>query len=98
MRRTLAALIAFGCAAVVSASSLYVLELKGGVRVFALDHPLEKGRVLVIHRHPDGVFTSISSAEVARIAPASAADRTEKLAPGELPRRLRDRRGGLAIG
>lgn len=58
----------------------------------------EKGRVLVFHRYPDGIFTSISSDEVARIAPASAADRTEKLAPGELPRRLRDRRGGLAIG
>ena len=84
MRRALTILIAFGCAAVVSASSLYVLELKGGARVFALDRPLEKGRVLVFHRHPDGVFTSISAAEVARIAPASAADRTEKFQPGEL--------------
>lgn len=84
MRRALTILIAFGCAAVVSASSLYVLELKNGARVFALDRPLEKGRVLVFHRHPDGVFTSISAAEVARIAPASAADRTEKFQPGEL--------------
>jgi hypothetical protein len=84
VRRAFTILIAFGCAAVVSAGSLYVLELKGGARVFALDRPLEKGRILVFHRHPDGVFTSISSVEVARIAPASAADRTEKFQPGEL--------------
>jgi hypothetical protein len=84
MRRALSILIAFGCATVVSAGSLYVLELKGGARVFALDRPLEKGRVLVFHRHPDGVFTSISAAEVARIAPASTADRIEKFQPGDL--------------
>jgi hypothetical protein len=84
MRRALAILIVLGCAAVVSGGSLYVLELKGGARVFALDRPLEKGRVLVFHRHPDGVLTSLPAAEVVRIAPAAAADRTEKLQPGDL--------------
>jgi hypothetical protein len=84
MRRALAVLIAFGCAAIVSAGSFYVLELKGGARVFSLDRPLEKGLVLVFHRHPDGVFTSILTAEVAKIATTSAADRIEKLQPGEL--------------
>lgn len=84
MRRALAALMAFGCAAAVWAGSLYVLELKGGARVFSLDRPMEKGRVLVFHRYPDGIFTSIPSDEVAKIATSAAADRTEKLAPGEL--------------
>lgn len=84
MKRALAAVVVLGCAAALSAGSLYVLELKGGSRVFALDRPLEKGRVLVFHRHPDGVFTSIGSAEVLKIAPASAADRTAKFQPGDL--------------
>ncbi len=84
MRRALIILFVFGCAAVLSAGSLYVLELKGGARVFSLDRPLEKGRVLVFHRHPDGVFTSITAAEVAKIGPVSAADRIEKFQPGDL--------------
>jgi hypothetical protein len=98
MRRAFALLFVFACAAVLSAGSLYVLELKGGARVFALDRPLEKGRVLVFHRHPDGVFTSISTAEVAKIAPASAADRNEKLQPGELMVLGRDVEGPVPDG
>jgi hypothetical protein len=87
MRRTLIAVAAFGllgAAAILSAAGLYVLELSGGARVFALDRPMEKGRVLVFHRHPDGIFTSIPSSDVVRIKTASAADRTQKFAPGEL--------------
>lgn len=101
MRRTLTAVAAFaalGAAAILSAGSLFVLELSGGARLFALDRPIEKGRVLVFHRHPDGVFTSIPAGEVARIAPASAADRTQKFAPGELMVLGRDVEGPTAEG
>jgi hypothetical protein len=85
MRRPLlAALAALFAAAALSAGSLFVLKLKSGARVFALDRPVEKGHVLVFHRHPDGVFTSIPADEVEKIAPTSSADRTEKFAPGEL--------------
>jgi hypothetical protein len=63
----------------------YALELRGGSRVYAVDKPVQKGRVLVFHRYPDGVYLSLSASEVEKIAtvqseapPAPA----EKLAPG----------------
>ena len=84
MRRALlAALLAALSAASLSAASLFVLELEGGSRVFALDRPVQKGRVVVFHRHPDGIYTSIAADEVVKIATASSADRTEKFQPGE---------------
>ena len=84
MRRAfLAALLAVLSAASLTAASLFVLELKGGSRVFALDRPVPKGRTLVFHRHPDGIYTSISADEVVKIAPAPSPDRTEKFQPGE---------------
>lgn len=85
MRRKLpAAFLAVFAAAAVQASSLFVLQLRGGARVFALDRPVPKGRVVLFHRHPDGIYTSISAEEVLKIAPAGSADRTEKFQPGEL--------------
>jgi hypothetical protein len=60
MRRALlAALLAVLSAASLAATSLFVLELKGGSRVFALDRPVQKGRALVFHRHPDGGYTRL---------------------------------------
>src|SRR5262249_13250704 len=66
--------------------SLFVLELKGGSKVFALDRPAQQGRTLVFHRHPDGVFTSLPSAEVVRVFPGTSASlpRSRKIGPGEL--------------
>ena len=85
MRRKLpAAFLAVFAAATVQAGSFFVLELKGGARVFALDRPVARGRVVLFHRHPDGIYTSISAEEVVKIAPAASADRTEKFHPGEL--------------
>jgi hypothetical protein len=85
MRRKLpAAFLAVFAAAAVQAGSLFVLELKGGARVFALDRPVAKGRVVLFHRHPDGIYTSISAEEVLKIAPAGSADRTDRFQPGEL--------------
>jgi len=52
--------------------SLFVMELKDGARVYALDHPLQKGRALVFHRYPDGVYTSLTADEVERTVTAPA--------------------------
>ena len=63
----------------------YALELRGGSKVYAVDKPVQKGRVLVFHRYPDGVFLSLTASEVEKIttiqneAPPVPA---EKLAPG----------------
>lgn len=64
--------------------SLFVMELKGGAKVYALDHPLQKGRLLVFHRHPDGVYTSIAADEVDRVLAGAAEPRSGKMQPGDL--------------
>ena len=86
LRRVLLSALLVACGAAARADTLFVLELKGGARVFALDHPAEKGHTLVFHRHPDGVFTSLPTEQVSRIARGSSADlpRTQKIQPGEL--------------
>jgi hypothetical protein len=85
MRRALlAGLFALLAAAALPAGSLFVLELKGGARIFALDLPMEKGRVLVFHRYPDGIYASLAAGEVVRIVANAPAPRTERLQPGEM--------------
>ena len=62
----------------------YALELRGGSKIYALDSPVRKGRTLVFHRYPDGVFLSLAASEVEKIATLEAAPPPpEKLAPGE---------------
>jgi len=64
--------------------SYYALELRGGSKIYALDPPLRKGRTLVFHRYPDGVFLSLPASEVEKVATLEAEPApTEKLAPGE---------------
>lgn len=64
-------------------NTYYVLELKGGSKVYSLDKPVQKGRVVVFHRYPDGVFLSLSAAEIAKVSTLEAAPvPEEKLAPG----------------
>src|SRR6266542_1924298 len=84
MRRALlAGFIALVGAAALLAGSLYVLELKGGALIFALDRPMEKGRLLVFHRYPDGLYTSLAAEEVVKILAGASAPRTERFQPGE---------------
>lgn len=67
-----------------SAASYYALQVKGGSRVYALDEPVRKGRVMLFHRYPDRVYTSLAASEVEKVilvsepAPAAAV-----LAPGQ---------------
>ena len=61
----------------------YVLELRGGSHIYATDAPLRKGRMTLFHRYPDGVYMSVSSAEILKVEPAQEPPRqTETLAPG----------------
>ncbi len=62
----------------------YALELKGGSRVFSMDVPLRKGRVLVFHSYPDGTYMSLEAAEVEKVTALEAEPpSSEKLAPGQ---------------
>jgi hypothetical protein len=65
----------------------YAIEVRGGSKVYSVDKPVRKGRVLVFHRYPDGVYLSLPASEVEKVStvqsqaepePAPA----EALAPG----------------
>ena len=61
----------------------YVLELRGGSHIYATDAPVRKGRVTLFHRYPDGVYMSLSSAEILKVESAQEPPRqTDNLAPG----------------
>ncbi len=61
----------------------YVLDLQGGSKVYSVDPPVRKGRVLLFHRYPDGVYVSLSASEVEKVSTLEAEPPpAEKLAPG----------------
>ena len=66
-----------------SASSYYALQLRGGSRVYAVDEPVRKGRLMLFHRYPDGVYTSIAASEVESVATLPEPPKPANLAPGE---------------
>jgi hypothetical protein len=65
------------------ATSYYALEVHGGSRIYALDQPVRKGRVVLFHRYPDGVFMSLNAAEVDKVVSLSEPPAQEGLAPGQ---------------
>jgi hypothetical protein len=63
--------------------SYYALELRGGSRIYSLDPPVRKGKVLLFHGYPDGTYMSLSAAEVERVSKLEAEPSPQaKLAPG----------------
>jgi hypothetical protein len=64
----LAALLA--CPSSLTSMTYYVLQLRGGSRSYALDEPVRKGRVILFHRYPDGVYLSLAADELERVVPA----------------------------
>lgn len=50
-----------------AAEPLYRIEIKGKPSVLSTDRPVEKGTVLVFHRHPDGALTGVPREEVVKI-------------------------------
>jgi len=66
-----------------SASSYYALQVRGGSRVYSLDEPVRKGRLMLFHRYPDGIYTSIAASEVESVATLPEPPKPSNLAPGE---------------
>lgn len=61
----------------------YVLDVQGGSKVYSVDPPVRKGRVLLFHRYPDGVYVSLAASEVVQVSALEAEPPpAEKLAPG----------------
>jgi hypothetical protein len=73
-------------AATVSLSDMktyYALELRGGSKVYAVDKPVQKGKVVLFHRYPDGVYLSLAATEVEQVTTLEAAPApSDKLTPG----------------
>ena len=65
------------------ATSYYALEVHGGSRIYALDQPVRKGRVVLFHRYPDGVYMSLTASEVEKVVSLADAPTPEGLAPGQ---------------
>jgi len=84
MRRL--ALLLFGGLLAASAglsSTYYAIELKGGSRLYAVDKPVQKGRVYLFHRYPDGTYMSLSAVEVGSVVTLAEAPQPDRHAPGE---------------
>lgn len=78
------ALASIFAASLASASTYYALQVRGGSRVYALDEPVRKGRVMVFHRYPDGIYTSLAVSEVEKlILLKEPPPQAEGLAPGQ---------------
>lgn len=70
------ALLVTGWAAVAGARNavriehgLYRIDMRGHTTVFSKDAPVARGSVVLFHRHPDGLFTSVPREDVAAITP-----------------------------
>jgi len=64
-------------------STYYAIELKGGSRLYAVDKPVQKGRVYLFHRYPDGTYMSLPAVEVGGVSALTEAPAPDRHAPGE---------------
>jgi len=68
MRRYfLLALLGFSFASFAAAQRVYQIDLRGNARLLSRDRPVQKGRLALFHRHPDGVFLSVPEQEIVRV-------------------------------
>ena len=61
----------------------YVLEVRGGSRIYALDRPVRKGRVVLFRRHPDGDYVSLPAEEVVKISTSEEPPKPDTPDPGQ---------------
>lgn len=47
---------------------MHRIELRGGAHILSADAPVHKGRLVLFHRYPDGMFLSVSAGEVTGVA------------------------------
>ena len=53
-----------------SSMTYYVLQVRGGSRIYSMDAPVRKGRQLLFHSYPDGTYMSLAASEVEKITTA----------------------------
>ena len=76
---SLAATIAWGFV-----GAVYTIELRDGSRILAKDRPHHRGSVMVFHKYPSGVLTSLPEEQVLRVDTEAVAVRNPTLRPGDV--------------
>jgi hypothetical protein len=78
--------IGVATAALAGPVKYYAIEVRGGSRIFSVDPPVQKGRLMLFHRYPDGTYMSLTASEVEKVTSLEAAPpppAAGELAPGQ---------------
>src|ERR1700736_400060 len=82
-RYLLISLLGLSLTSLTTAQTIYEVDLRGHMSLLSNDRPIQKGRLALFHRYPDGVFLSIPEEEIVRVVTASASPTSKALLPGE---------------
>jgi hypothetical protein len=78
--------VSMGASTASSASkSYYALDVRGGSRLFAMEKPVRKGKLILFHRYPDGAYVSLPADELVAVKTLDAPPHekaADNLAPG----------------
>lgn len=67
------------------AQATFRIELRGQSAILSKDQPVQRGSLLVFHRYPDGVLTSVPQEQVLRVVEAKPAAPPKTPAPAATP-------------
>ena len=79
----LISLLGFSLTSLAAAQTIYRMDMHGHMSLLSNDRPIQRGRLALFHRYPDGVFLSIPEEEIVRVVMASASPTSKTLLPGE---------------
>ncbi len=82
-RSLLISLLGLSLTSLATAQTIYQIDLHGHMSLLSNDRPIQRGRVTLFHRYPDGVFLSIPDDEIIRVVAASTRPSSKTLLPGE---------------
>src|SRR5713226_7831564 len=79
----LISLLGLSLTSLATAQTIYQIDLRGHMSLLSSDRAIQRGRLALFHRYPDGVFLSIPAEEIVRVVMASASPTSKTLLPGE---------------
>jgi hypothetical protein len=82
-RSLLISLLGLSLTSLAAAQTIFQVDLRGHASLLSNDRPIQRGRLALFHRYPDGVFLSIPEDEIVRVVTASAGPSSKTLLPGE---------------
>jgi hypothetical protein len=82
-RSFLISLLSLSLTSLATAQTIYQVDLRGHRSLLSNDLPIQRGRLALFHRCPDGVFLSVPENEIVRVVTASASRGSKTLLPGE---------------